>query len=71
MNSCLENAKMSKKLQPFSVQGVLMMVKVKDKVQTCGSEEVSETNVILLSSEVGGLKLGIEGGRMQMSYSVL
>ena len=48
-----------------------MMVKVKDKVQTCGSEEVSETNVILISTEVSELKLRVEEGRMQTGYSVL
>jgi len=49
-----------------------MMVKVKDKVQTCASEEVSETNVILISTKVSGLKLRMEEeGRMQTGYLVL
>lgn len=49
-----------------------MMVKVKDKVQTCGIEEVSETNVILISTEVSGLKLRVEEvGRMETGYAVL
>lgn len=51
---------------------MLMMVKVKDKVQTCGTEEVSETNVILISTEVSGLKLRVEEWwRMQTGCSVL
>lgn len=46
-----------------------MMVKV--KVQTCGSEEVSGTNVIRISTEVSGLKRGEEEmPRMQMGRVV-
>lgn len=49
-----------------------MMAKVKDKVQICGSEEVSETDVILISTEESGLELRMEEvGRMQTGYSVL
>lgn len=48
------------------------MMKVKDKVQTCGSEELSDTNVTLISTEVSGLKLRVEkDGRMQMGFLVL
>lgn len=72
MNSRLQNTKMSKKSQPLSVQGILMTVKVKGNVQTCRSEEVSETNVILIATGVSGLKLRVEGaGRMQAGYLVL
>lgn len=49
-----------------------MMMKVEDKLQTCGSEEVSETNAILFSTAVSGLKVRAgEWGRMQTGYPML
>lgn len=57
---------MSQKSQALSVPGILMMLKVKDKVET-GSEEVSETNPILISTGGNGLELRGGGSRRQTS----
>jgi len=63
---------MSKKSHLLSVLGILMMVKVKGKVQTYGSKEVSEINAILFSTEVSGPKVRAgEWGRMQTGYLML
>lgn len=52
---------MSQKSQALSVPGILMMVKVKDKVQTVVVRRC-QTNAVLISREGSGLELR-GGGR--------
>lgn len=54
---------MSQKSQALSVPGILMMVKVKDKVQTVAVRRC-QTNAILISREGSGLSSEGEADRL-------
>lgn len=65
MNSCLLNTKISQKSEALNVPGILMVVKVKDKVQTVAARACQRQ--ILISTEGSGLELGEGGSRRRQT----